>query len=176
MDRAIQWVNTTKTHWAVQQLRLFSPVTTGAWIIEVSAMVILLSNCLFFFYTSVRGSSWSAKNKLKLQTKKIRLERMMFMISLGNRPRPGLVAWPLVHSKAMLSCLASEWKWGWGWSCFDGNLSAFFILMMLSSCQLVVRFLRFFIFSFISCLCSQVTLKTGRQVSINFISEVILIM
>ena len=34
----------------------------------------------------------------------------------------------------LLSCLAFEWKWGWRWPCFDRNLPAFLMLMMLFSC------------------------------------------
>ena len=37
----------------------------------------------------------------------------------------------------LLSCLAFEWKWGWRWPCFDRNLPAFLMLMMLFSCLLV---------------------------------------
>ena len=34
----------------------------------------------------------------------------------------------------LLSCLVFEWKWGWRLHCFDRNLSAFLVLMMLFSC------------------------------------------
>ena len=34
----------------------------------------------------------------------------------------------------LLSCLAFEWKRGWRWPCFDGNLPAFLMLMLLFSC------------------------------------------
>ena len=32
------------------------------------------------------------------------------------------------------SCVSFEWKWGWWWPCFDRNLPAFLMLMILLSC------------------------------------------
>ena len=46
------------------------------------------------------------------------------VLKLTNRP----------FYSCVLSCLAIEWKWDWSWPCFDRNLTAFLMLMMLFSC------------------------------------------
>ena len=43
---------------------------------------------------------------------------------------------------SLLSCLAFEWKWGWRWPCFDRNLYALVMLMMLFQCKLVSIYIR----------------------------------
>ena len=51
--------------------------------------------------------------------------RWIFLVSRrDNRP----------FYSCVLSYLAFEWKWGWSWPCFDRNLTAFLMLMMLFSC------------------------------------------
>ena len=50
------------------------------------------------------------------------------------------VNWPFYSS--LLSCLAFEWKWGWRWPCFDRNLYALVMLMMLFQCKLVSIYIR----------------------------------
>ena len=53
----------------------------------------------------------------------------------GGAPKLQTPIWP---NRPFYSCvlgdLSCEWKWGWRWPCFDTNLSAFYMLIILFSC------------------------------------------